>query len=495
MTTEENALDHNSEAMIANLAKVEELSQRLVVALGSRRSVPKSLQGPSNDLYQNATAAYLAEMMTNPAKVLENQIEYWGKTLTHFVEAQQALAQGKLAAPPDDAPVDPRFTNPLWQTHPYFNFVKQQYLINADAVEKAVQDLEGLDDKEKKRVEYFSRQIIDMFAPTNFLATNPDALTKAVETEGQSLVQGLENMVRDIELHEGEIQVTLADKDAFKVGGNIATAPGKVVYRNRMFELIQYTPTTETVHATPLIIFPPWINKFYIMDLKPQNSLIRWIVEQGVTLFVVSWKNPDASYRDVGLDTYIEEGYLTAIEEVKKITAQPQVNAIGYCIAGTTLSLALSYLHKKGDKSVKSATFFTMLSDFSDQGEFAPFLTDDFVDGIEAEVTANGKLDSFFMSRTFSFLRSKDLIYQPAIKQLHDGPDPARLRSAVLERRQHQSARAHGGRIPALAVPGQQVRARRDRDVWRNPVDQGRPHPDLRHRLRDRSHLCLEIQL
>jgi len=178
------------------------------------------------------------------------------------------------------------------------------------------------------------------------------------------------------------------------------------------------------VYETPLIIFPPWINKFYIMDLKPQNSLIRWIVEQGFTLYVVSWKNPDASYTDVGLDTYIEEGYLTAIDEVKKITGQEQINAIGYCIAGTTLSLMLSYLHKKGDKSVKSATFFTMLSDFEDQGEFTAFLTDDFVDGIEDEVNRNGYLDSFFMSRTFSYLRSNDLVYGPAIRSYMMGQTP-----------------------------------------------------------------------
>jgi polyhydroxyalkanoate synthase len=171
-------------------------------------------------------------------------------------------------------------------------------------------------------VEFFAGQIIDLFSPTNYLATNPDALERAVETEGMSLVQGLENMVRDIESHHGELLPTLADPSAFEVGGNIATAEGSVVYRNRMMELIQYAPTTETVHRTPLVIFPPWINKFYIMDLKPQNSLIRWIVDQGYTLFVVSWKNPDASYADVGLEQYIEEGYLEAVRVARDITGE-----------------------------------------------------------------------------------------------------------------------------------------------------------------------------
>jgi len=234
----------------------------------------------------------------------------------------------------------------------------------------------------------------------------------------------LENLVQDLEKNKGEMLVRLADDDAFKVGENIATAPGKVVFRNRMLELIQYTPTTPTVHATPIVIFPPWINKFYIMDLKPENSLIRWIVDQGYTLFVVSWVNPDASYRDVGMGDYIEDGYLTVFREIKAITAQPQINAVGYCIAGTTLSMTLALLKARGDETVKSATFFTTLTDFGEQGEFTPFLQDDFIDGIEREVEENGVLRSFIMARTFSFLRSNDLIYQPAIRNYMMGEKP-----------------------------------------------------------------------
>jgi polyhydroxyalkanoate synthase len=407
-----------------NLARIEELSQRLVNAIAHRKHVDPSLQAPSHDLMMRAAAAYMAEMMANPAKILEHQVSYWGKALKHAVEAQQVLAQGKLEAPEDRSPRDRRFANPLWETHPYFNYIKQQYLFSSEAVANAVADLEGLDEKDRKRVEYFSRQLIDMFSPANFLGTNPEALAKAVETEGASLVKGLENLVRDIEANDGDLLVTLADRDAFSVGGNLATTEGKVVFRNRMFELIQYAPRTETVHKTPLLIFPPWINKFYIMDLKAQNSLIRWIVEQGFTLFVVSWKNPDPSYRDVGMDTYIEEGYLAALREVKAITGEPKVNVVGYCIAGTTLSLVLSLLKKRKDKSIKSATFFTTLTDFTDQGEVGVFLDDDFVDGIEREVQGSGVLSSFFMSRTFSFLRSNDLIYTPAIRSYMMGETP-----------------------------------------------------------------------
>jgi polyhydroxyalkanoate synthase len=218
--------------------------------------------------------------------------------------------------------------------------------------------------------------------------------------------------------------VKLADDKAFELGRNIATSPGKVVYRNRMFELIQYTPSTEKVHATPLVVFPPWINKFYILDLKAQNSLVKWVVDQGYTLFMVSWINPDATYRDVGMEDYIEDGYLAAIREVKAITGEKQVNAVGYCIAGTTLSLTLSLLKQRGDASVKSATFFTALTDFSDQGEFQPFLTDDFIDGIEAETADKGVLPSVVMARTFSFLRSNDLVYGPAVKSYMMGETP-----------------------------------------------------------------------
>nr|WP_233252566.1 class I poly(R)-hydroxyalkanoic acid synthase [Maritimibacter sp. 55A14] len=408
----------------ANLARMEELSKRLVSAMSNREGHPSGVSGPGPDVYSKATAAYMAEMMANPAKMLEHQVAYWGKSLTHWLEAQQALGSGQFRAPEDDTPGDRRFQNELWRTHPYFNFVKQQYLLTSQAIEATLNDLEGLDEVDRRRVNFFARQMIDLMSPTNYLATNPDALERAVETDGQSLVDGLENLVRDIESHGGELLVTLSDPDAFEVGGNIATSEGSVVYRNRMFELIQYAPKTETVHTTPLVIFPPWINKYYIMDLKPQNSLINWLVEQGFTLFVVSWVNPDASYADVGIDTYVEEGYLPAIEEVKSITGQDKINVVGYCIAGTTLAIALAYMARKGDKSVRSATFFTSLTDFSDVGEMEVFLTDDFVDGIGEEIENKGYLHSFFMSRTFTYLRANDLVYGPAIRSYMLGETP-----------------------------------------------------------------------
>jgi len=414
----------NLDKLKQNLEKVDELTHRLTHVMSHRSTHNAALDGPNQELFAKAATAYWHEALRDPAKVIEHQLAFWSKSVTHFVEAQQALASGKLQAPAKPGPKDRRFANPLWDTHPYFNYVKNQYLINAEAVAQAVDAVSDLEPKEKQRLAYFSRQIVDMMAPTNFLATNPDALEKAVATEGQSLVDGLENLIADLEANNGELIVKLADDKAFELGGNIATTPGKVVYRNRMMELIQYTPTTEKVHKTPVVLFPPWINKYYILDLKQQNSLVKWVVDQGHTLFVVSWVNPDAAYAGVGLEDYVEDGYLTAIREAKAITGEKQVNAIGYCIAGTTLSLTLSLLKQRKDKSIKSATFFTALTDFSDQGEFTPFLTDDFIDGIEEETKDKGILPSVIMARTFTFLRSNDLVYTPAIKSYMMGETP-----------------------------------------------------------------------
>ncbi|MEP6068338.1 MAG: class I poly(R)-hydroxyalkanoic acid synthase [Paracoccaceae bacterium] len=423
-TKDSSNVQPNLDNLTENLKKVEQLSERLTQVLSHRSTHNSALDGPNQELYSKAVTAYWNEAMRDPGKVLEHQLQFWSKSVTHFVEAQSALAQGKLQAPTDPGPKDRRFSNPLWDSHPYFNFIKQQYLINADAVQQAVEDVSDLDAMEKRRLKYFSQQIVDMMSPTNFLATNPDALEKAVETEGASLIQGLENLISDLEANNGELVVRLADETAFKLGENVATTEGKVIFRNRMLELIQYSPTTEKVHQTPIVLFPPWINKFYILDLKEQNSFVKWVVDQGYTMFVVSWINPDAEYADVGMAEYIVEGYIKALDVVKTITGQAKVNAVGYCIAGTTLALTLSLLKQRGDKSIKSATFFTALTQFSNQGEFTPFLQDDFVDGIELECADKGVLPSLVMARTFSFLRANDLIYRPAIRSYMMGETP-----------------------------------------------------------------------
>ena len=425
MTRKDNAVAEKADQMSENLVRLEELSQRFLNLVQNKQAVAPALSGPGPDLMVKASHAYWEEAVKNPARLMAQQVEYWGKSLSHFATLQQNLGGMQSVGGESSATnPDPRFSNPMWQSHPYFSFVKDQYLQNAAALRSAAHSMDGLAAVEQKRLSFFTDQIIDMMAPTNFLGTNPDALERAIETDGQSLIDGLENLISDLEDNQGELVVKLANDKVFELGVNIANSPGKVVFENRMFELLQYSPSSEVVHAIPLLIFPPWINKFYVLDLKAQNSLIKWLTEQGFSVFVVSWVNPDDSYRDVGLETYIEDGFLTAIREVKARSAQSQVNAVGYCIGGTTLALTLALLKKRGDSSVNSASFFTTLTDFSQQGEFTPFLQNDFIDGIEQEVAQRGMLKSFVMARTFSFLRANDLIYKPAIKSYMMGEAP-----------------------------------------------------------------------
>ena len=440
MTTTDKAIDATSTEQIdrlkENLERVELLSKRLVDVLAQKKPHNPGLDAPNQELFARAASSYWAAMAQNPTRLLEQQVSFWGKSVLNYAEAQQMMANALSAEPKDAAeaeaeaapqpsgPPDRRFANPMWDKIPYFKFIRDQYLTNAEAIRIAVEKVEDLDRIDKQRLSYFADQIINMMAPTNFLATNPDALEKALETDGQSLIDGLENLVADLEANDGELIVRLADETAFEIGTNIATTPGDVVFRNRMMELIQYRPTTETVHETPIVLFPPWINKFYILDLKEKNSLIKWITDQGYTLFVVSWVNPDQSYADTTLEDYVEEGFLKAIEVSKQICGVDQVNAVGYCIAGTTLSLTLSLMKQRGDTSVKSATFFTALTDFSDQGDFTPFLQNDFVDAIEEEVGDDGVMPHYIMARTFSFLRANDLVYGPAIRSYMMGETP-----------------------------------------------------------------------
>ncbi|MDO5622572.1 MAG: class I poly(R)-hydroxyalkanoic acid synthase [Paracoccus sp. (in: a-proteobacteria)] len=422
-TLPQAAYDSMTEAMATNIEKIETLTQRLVAAFSRRRVHTPAVEGPGPDLFMSSAQAWMKLLSEQPARLVEQQVSYWGETLKHYARLQETAARGKLAVEDDPDEKDKRFQNPLWRTHPFFDAVRRQYRINADAMLRAARELQLPHETDRIRVEWFTRQLVDMMAPTNFLATNPDALQRAVETEGRSLIKGLENLVRDVEAAGGEMIVSLADRDAFSVGENIGTAEGRVVRRERLYELIQYSPTTEQVHQIPLVIFPPWINKFYIMDLKPQNSLIRWIVDQGYTLFVVSWKNPDASFADVSLQDYAG-AYLTVMDQVLAETGQEKLNAIGYCIAGTTLSLVLALLKSRGDDRVNSATFFTTLTDFSDQGEFTTYLTNDFVNGLDEEVVTHGILPAQLMTRTFSFLRANDLVWGPAIRSYMMGEAP-----------------------------------------------------------------------
>lgn len=397
--------------------RLQNLTVRMTQALAKQPTPNPGIEGPGLDLYATSAAAWWQQTLGNPAQAVEQAANFWQASVNAW--------KGAMHQSSDDGEVlDKRFADADWQENPWFDYLKRQYMVSANAMQQAVANISSLPETDRRRLQFFTDQIVNLMAPNNFLGSNPAALRRAMETEGESLLKGLENLVSDLEANDGALLVKLVDESAFSVGDNIATAPGQVVLRTKMMELIQYAPSTDTVQEVPIVIFPPWINKFYVLDLKPQNSMIRWLVDEGYTVFVASWINPGADLADAGLEDYITDGYLAAIEAAKVITGQPSVNAVGYCIAGTTLSLTLSLLDQIGDKSVNSATFFTALTDFSDQGEFTPFLQDDFVDGIEVEVDRCGFLPARVMSRTMSFLRSNDLVYGPAIRSYMLGETP-----------------------------------------------------------------------
>jgi polyhydroxyalkanoate synthase len=415
---------HDSEVLEQNLSKINDLTQRMMAALADRKSHSPNLESPDQQFFAKAAAAYFAEMMSNPNRIIEAQVGYWTQSLKNWSQVQQQIAAGNIA-PASEPNTDKRFKNKNWEENVYFKLIKQQYLLSSQTIEAITKDMSHLPDREREKVGFFAKQVVDMFSPTNFLATNPDALEKAIETNGQSLVDGLENFVADLESNQQGLVVKLADPNAFVVGKDIATSPGAVVYQNRMFQLIQYDPSTPKVFKKPLLITPPWINKFYILDLRPENSLIKYAVDQGHTVFVISWVNPDATYADCGMDTYLEEGLLTALDKVLDITGQKSANVAGYCIGGTLLACAAAYLTAIGeDAKINKATFFTTMTDFSEPGELGNFLEPGFLKGIVTQVEETGYLESYFMSRTFSYLRARDLVYAPAVRSYMMGEAP-----------------------------------------------------------------------
>ena len=269
----------DQEVLEKNLSKINDLTQRMVAAMSDRKSHSPALESPDYQFYAKAAAAYFAEMISDPTRIIEAQVGYWTQSLKNWSEIQQQIAAGETDVVPEPS-TDKRFKNANWDTNPYFKLIKQQYLLSSQTIEAVTKDMTHLPDREQQKVNFFAKQIVDMFAPTNFLASNPDALEKAIETNGQSLVDGLENFVADLESNQQGIAVRLADPDAFEVGKDIATSEGSVVFQNRMFQLIQYKPSTPNVYKKPLLITPPWINKFYILDLRPNNSMVRWLASR-----------------------------------------------------------------------------------------------------------------------------------------------------------------------------------------------------------------------
>lgn len=412
--------------------RYQKLIERLIAALANRPVVNQKLEAPGFELYLSAYQAWAKDYVDNPEKSFQQQVSFWRETAQNFYNAQQAAfgSFGTDAATEDklketsQRPKDRRFGSPVWDSNPWMQFLRDQYLTISNSTRELMASIENLDAKDRDRLEFFSKQIVDMFAPTNFFTSNPDAMKKAYETGGDSLLDGFENFVRDVEANKGRHSVTLSDPDAFEVGNNLASTPGKVVFRNRLFELIHYKPTTKKTYEKPLLIIPPWINKFYILDLKPHNSFIKYVVDQGFSVFIVSWVNPDASYRDTGFDDYVAEGATAAIDTVSTITDQEQINVIGYCIGGTLLATTLANMARGNRRMVSSATFFTTLVDFESPGEITAFFDRTMLEGLQEEIDRQGYLDAYFMARAFSYLRANDLVYGPGVKSYLLGEKP-----------------------------------------------------------------------
>ncbi|MDJ0832692.1 MAG: class I poly(R)-hydroxyalkanoic acid synthase [Gammaproteobacteria bacterium] len=365
------------------------------------------------------------KMLQNPQKVMQANLEFWKQgmelyqnslhTLINGSEPQQTVSEEKT---------DRRFRHDDWLEQPVFNMIKQSYLLMSQYTRRLVQETEGLDEKTAARAEFLTQLYLDAMSPTNFVGTNPQVIEKIVETKGMNLVHGLKNMLDDLERGKGKLSISMTDYKAFELGKNVATTAGKVVYENRMLQLIQYAPLTEQVNRTPLLIVPPWINKYYILDLQEKNSLIRWLTAQGHSVFVISWVNPDQSYAEVGFEDYVEEGVLAAIDAIEQATGESQVNAIGYCIGGTLLATSLAYLKAQDKQPVKSATFLTTMLDFSEPGELGMFIDEEQLASLDEKMDRDGYLDGSNMAGTFNLLRANDLIWSFYINNYLLGNDP-----------------------------------------------------------------------
>ncbi|NYZ11200.1 class I poly(R)-hydroxyalkanoic acid synthase [Azospirillum sp. RWY-5-1] len=408
------------------MTRIAEQSQRLVTDFLSRqaadgKSVPSSLDPMG---VGHAFLEMTARMMADPAKLMKAQITLWQDYMTLWQHTTQRLMgqdPNPVIAPAKD---DRRFKDSAWDENTLFDFIKQSYLLTARWMQSTVQGVDGLDDHTAKKVDFYTRQFVDAMAPSNFVVTNPEVLRTTIETGGENLVKGLEHLLKDLERGKGELRISMTDYDAFQVGKNIAVTPGTVVFQNDLIQLIQYTPTTAEVAKRPLMIVPPWINKFYILDLRAKNSFIKWAVDQGHTLFMLSWVNPDERLAAKSFEDYMIEGVLAALDAIEKQTGEREVNAIGYCLGGTLLGSTLAYMATKGDDRIKSATFFTTMLDFTEAGELSVFIDEEQLTHIEKMMGEKGYLDGSQMATSFNMLRANDLIWSFVVNNYLLGKDP-----------------------------------------------------------------------
>jgi polyhydroxyalkanoate synthase len=366
-----------------------------------------------------------ARMWANPQKVMHAQMSLWNDYMELWRSTTLRML-GQESTPviaPDAA--DKRFKDEAWQQNEIFDFIKQSYLLTSRWLQSTVSHIDGLDQQTQLKVDFYTRQFADALAPTNFALTNPEVLRETVATKGENLVKGLEHLLEDLEKGGGRLRISMTDEKAFRVGENVAVTPGKVIARTELMELIQYTPTTTEVKEIPVLIMPPWINKFYILDMRPKNSFVKWLTDQGYTVFIVSWVNPGEALAHETFDDYMTHGALAARDAVLKATGAEKINFVGYCLGGTLLACLLAYLEAKGDTTVNSATFFTALTDFTDVGDLRVFVDEEQVASLEQRMEeAGGFLDGADMAASFNMLRANDLIWSFVVNNYLLGKEP-----------------------------------------------------------------------
>ena len=413
------------ETLSLNLAKAAVTAQGAIAESALRQAERPAALSPDPFHVGSAMVDVMSQLANQPQNMMRAQADLFNRYMELWSATSRRI-YGQDADPVvEPAKGDKRFNDPEWRENIAFDVMKQSYLVTSNWLNDLVTHVDGVDPMSRRRVEFFTKALTDAFAPSNFLISNPAALRKAVETQGASILKGAENFAADLARGGGQLAISQTEFERFKVGENVATAPGKVVFRNELFELLQFSPTTETVYEIPLLIVPPWINKFYILDLRPENSMIRWLTAQGITVFVTSWVNPDPSLATKSLEDYMAEGFYEAVRQVMRQCKVEQVNTVGYCIGGTALACTLAHMAAIGDTSIRSATFFAAQQDFAEAGDLLMFTNEEWLKDLERRMdAAGGVLPGAAMAETFNMLRANDLIWSFFVNNYLMGKDP-----------------------------------------------------------------------
>ncbi len=410
-------------ALSKSMAEIAERSQRIVAEWLDRQAEDGPLK--SDPLHiSSAFMEMTTRLMANPAKLVQAQIGFWQDYMLLWQNTAKRM-MGETATPVISAdPRDKRFKDDAWKDSEVFDFIKQSYLLTARFMHGVVTEVDGLEPATAQKVDFYARQFIDAMSPSNFLFTNPEVLRKTAESGGENLIRGLNNLLSDLERGRGQLRIKMTDTDAFKLGKDIAISPGRVVYQNELIQLIQYSPLTERVLKRPLLIVPPWINKFYILDLRPKNSFVRFAISQGHTVFIISWVNPDENLHAKDFEDYMRDGILASLDAIERETGESSVNAIGYCLGGTLLGSTLAWMTAQNDMRIKSATFFVTMLDFKETGELNVFIDEVQLQALEEKMNKRGFLEGSEMASTFNSLRANDLIWSFVVNNYLLGNDP-----------------------------------------------------------------------